>query len=213
MTVQELISLARGHFEGFDSGEALVFLQAVHNDLLRRVRVRPDSALDVDLVAGTGRYALPSDVLRIWDAAYVASSSESSPLRAKSVDELDSEDGGTWRRASTGMPLSYDERAGEVWLSPTPSLSTTDGYPKVVLQVTRTTALAMSDALPTAVPDWEAWLYGLCRRYAAMKSPASVQMFLALEKDAVERLQRFSLGKAARGRPVVRGRVPRIRTV
>lgn len=212
MTVSEIVSLARGHFETFDSGEALALLQPVHNALCRQVRVRPDESVSLLITAGVSEYAVP-DALRIWDVCYMKDASSSVPLRPRSVDELDYGTYGAWRREAGSSPVWYDERAGNLVLYPAPSVTSSGGYPKVVVTVSKSQTLEMATALPDAVCDHEAWLYGLCRRYAAMKSPDKVQMFVALEKDSLQRLKSYSQGKAIRQKPNVRSSIPRVNVV
>lgn len=211
MTVAELISLTRGHFDTFDSGEALTHLQAVHNNICRLVRVLPDESVDVSITAGASEYPI-ADLLRIWDAAYWKSATDSKALIPRSVDQMDLETHGAWRRDQSSTPVWYDERAGSLVLHPAPDTTTASGYPKVVLSVSLVQPLDMTTSLP-AVADHEAWLYGLCRRYAAMKAAYKLQMFMALEQEAMNKLRRFSQGKAARQKPNLRPMVPRVRVV
>jgi hypothetical protein len=209
MTVQKIISIARRHFDGFDDQEALTYLQAVHNKILRLVRVKPDEVYDQLLTAGVGSYALDPLISRIWAASYVSGPGDVRPLSPRSVDELDWQTKGLWRTQSTGTPIWYDERAGRLILYPTPSESTSSGYPIVSLVVQKTAVLSLSSDLPVAVDEYDAWVYGLCRKYAAEKARDQFPAFEALYRQALNELIAFSEGKSARQMPNIQADVPR----
>jgi hypothetical protein len=209
MTVQKLISAARRHFDGFDDQEALTYLQAVHNKILRLVRVKPDENYNQTLIAGVGSYALDPLISRIWSASYSGSSGDARPLYPGSVDELDWQTKGIWRTQPNGTPIWYDERAGRLILYPTPDTTTIDGYPSVPLVVQKTDALSLTDSLPIAVDEFDAWIYGLCRKYAAEKARDQFPAFEALYRQALNDLIAFSEGKSARQMPNIQADVPR----
>ena len=209
MTAQKIISLARRHFVGFDDQEALTYLQAVHNKILRLVRVKGDETYDQALTAGVGDMALDSAICRIWSAVYKASASDARPLYPRSVDELDWQTKGIWRTQPNGTPIWYDERAGRLILYPTPSESTVSGYPIVRLTVQKTDALALSTDLAVAVDEYDAWVYGLCRKYAAEKARDQFPAFDGLYRQALNELIAFSEGKSARQMPNIQANVPR----
>lgn len=209
MTAQKIISLARRHFVGFDDQEALTYLQAVHNKILRLVRVKPDETYDQVLTAGVGSMALDPLISRIWSAAYLSSADEVWPLYPRSVDELDWQTKGIWRSQPNGTPIWYDERAGRLVLYPTPSSSTSSGFPIVRLTVQKTEVLTLSSPLPVAVDEFDAWIYGLCRKYAAEKARDQFPAFEALYRQALNELIAFSEGKSARQMPNIQANVPK----
>src|SRR5579885_3452558 len=106
-----------------------------------------------------------------------------------------------WRTQPNGTPIWYDERAGRLILYPTPSASTVSGYPIVSLTVQRTDALASTSTLPVAADEYDAWIYGLCRKYAAEKERDQFPAFDALYRQALNELIAFSEGKSARQMP------------
>lgn len=209
MTVQKIISLARRHFATFDDQEALTYLQAVHNKILRLVRVKPDESYDVLLTADVGSYSLDPLISRIWSASYLASADDTRPLYPRSVDELDWQTKGIWRSQPSSTPVWYDERAGQLVLYPTPDTSSSDGYPKVSLVVQKTDVLSLTSVLPTAVDEFDAWIYGLCRKYSAEKARDQLAAFDGLYRQALNELIAFSEGKSAREMPNVQANVPR----
>jgi len=209
MTVQKIISLARRHFDAFDDQEAMTYLQATHNKILRLVRVKPDEDYDLPLIAGTASYALQSTISRIWSATYKTSSSDVRPLYPRSVDELDWQTKGIWRTQPNATPIWYDERAGRLILHPTPDTTTIDGFPIVTLTVQRTDTLTSTSTLPVALDEYDAWIYGLCRKYAAEKSRDQFPAFEALYRQALNDLVAFSEGKSARQMPNIQANVPR----
>ena len=210
MNARQLLSEVKSHFESFDENFALSRLQATHNDILRNIRVRPDETAEMtSMVAGTSEYDTPTGVLRIWEAAWYDSATDHRPLTPRSVDELDDQTKGVWRRADSGDPMYYDERGAKIIFYPAPDTATSAGYPKAVLYVSKTQTLTMATSLPD-VPDWDAWLYWTCERYAASKAPQMVQMFHVLRVDATSRLQAYSQGKIARVKPRIQPAVPRI---
>jgi hypothetical protein len=209
LTAQKIISLARRHFIGFDDQEALTYLQAVHNKILRLVRVKRDETYDQSLTAGVGDMALDSSISRIWSATYLSSADDVRPLYPRSVDELDWQTKGLWRSQPKGTPIWYDERAGRLILYPTPDTSTVGGYPIARLTVQKTDALTLSSALPTAVDEYDAWVYGLCRKYAAEKARDQFPAFEGLYRQALNELIAFSEGKSARQMPNIQANVPR----
>lgn len=211
MTVQQLINLARRHFQLFDEQEALTYLQGVHNKILRLVRIKPDETVDVSLTADTYNYTLATTIVRIWDARYVLSSTtgDSRPLYSRSVDQLDWETKGIWRTQPSATPIWYDERSGELILYPTPDTTTSAGYPKVTLTVQKTDVLTMASTLPTQVDEYDAWIYGLCRKYAAEKERDQYAFFDMAYRRALNDLISFSEGKAARDMPNIQADIPR----
>jgi len=209
LTAQKIISLARRHFTEFDDQEALTYLQAVHNKILRLVRVKPDEIYDQSLTLGVGSIALDPLISRIWSACYMSSSDDVRPLYPRSVDELDWSTKGIWRTQPPGTPIWYDERAGRLILYPTPDTSTVSGYPIVRLTVQKTDTLSLSSSLPTAADEYDAWVYGLCRKYAAEKARDQFVAFDGLYRQALNELIAFSEGKSARQMPNVQANVPR----
>jgi hypothetical protein len=210
MTVAKLISLARRHFDTFDDAEALTYAQAVHNKILRLIRVKPDEDVDISVTAGVNSYTLDANQLisRIWNATWYDSATSFRPLRPRSVDELDFQTRGIWRTQPASTPIWYDERAGKLILYPTPDTTTATGYPKVTLTVQKTDTLTTSTVLPTAIDEYDAWIYGLCRKYAGEKARDQFQMFDALYTQALNDLVAFSQGKAAREMPNIQPNIP-----
>jgi hypothetical protein len=209
LTAQKIISLARRHFESFDDQEALTYLQAVHNKILRLVRVKPDEIYNQALTAGVGDIALDPTISRIWSATYVSSEDDVRALYPRSVDELDWQTKGLWRSQLAGTPMWYDERAGRLILYPAPDVSTSSGYPIVALAVQKTEALSLTSVLPVAVDEYDAWTYGLCRKYAAEKARDQFVAFDGLYRQALNELIAFSEGKSARQMPNIQANVPR----
>jgi hypothetical protein len=122
---------------------------------------------------------------------------------------LDWQTKGIWRTQPAGTPIWYDERAGRLILQPTPDISTSSGYPIVSLTVQKTDVLSVSSALPVAADDYDAWVYGLCRKYAAEKARDQFPAFEALYRQALNELIAFSEGKSARQMPNIQANVPR----
>lgn len=209
MTAQKIISLTRRHFESFDDQEALTYLQAVHNKILRLVRVKPDEEYDQALTAGVGEVALDPLISRIWSATYVTSADDARPLYPRSVDELDWQTKGLWRSQPAGTPMWYDERAGRLILYPTPDTTTIGGFPIVALTVQKTDELSLGSSLPIAVDEYDAWVYGVCRKYAAEKARDQFGDFDGLYRRALNDLIAFSEGKSARQMPNIQANVPR----
>jgi hypothetical protein len=211
LNCQQVINLARRHFVTFDEQEALTYLQAVHNKILRLVRVKVDENVDLNMVAGTPNYAISSEIMRIWSVTAYDDVGMYRALRPKSVDELDYTYP-VWKSLNSGQPIWYDERAGEMIFYPTPNVTTVAGYPIIRLRVQKTDTLTMSTTLPTMVDEYDAWIYGLCRKYATEKEKDQLPFFEQKYKQALRDLEGYSQGKAVRGKPALHPVIPIPRT-
>lgn len=230
MTVRQIISRARGHWTdvGFDDIRGLEYVQEVHNKILRLVRVKPDEDVVIPLVANQRYYTLDTAINRIWNAMlFNTSASDFKPLYPRSVDELDQETRGIWRAIPAGTPIWYDERSGQLMLHPMPDTSASGGYPSVTLSVQKTDALTLESTLPV-VDVYDAWVFGLCKKYAEEKDtmfmrssrammrspfPLQLQKYNALYSQAMNDLIAWSEGKSAREMPNIAPAIPTPRII
>lgn len=226
MTVRKCISRTRRHFEVFDDINALEYMQEVHNHILSLCRVKPDENVDINLVQGQFTYALDPLVMKVWDARYInsATTGDSRRLEPRAVDELDFQTRGQWRYNPAGTPIWYDERSGQLVVIPAPDTATSAGYPIVRLVVQKSDTLTLDSVLPTAVHEYDAWVFGLGLKYAKEKGNVRVmaritkgtpltfspaQTFEYLYTQAINNLIAFTEGKSARERPNIQANVPR----
>jgi hypothetical protein len=122
-------------------------------------------ATDIDLVAGTQEYALPSNFLEETEVLYKNSSDEWSMLEKKQIRELDLE-GWNWR-ALTGDPSMYYIRGAYIGLVPYPDTSRT-GALRIDLAIRPTAFTSETDIPFDSNNEFYAYHDALCF-YVALK--------------------------------------------
>ena len=177
MTVDQVIARARQTFGSIPLSSAtspngLDLLNEVYGEMLFDVALLSQE-VDVTLTAGTNHYTLTTP-MRVFSARYVrsATTGDFRTLEPVSQDEQD-ERMLQYLRFQNSEPIEFwtlpkSDGTSELWLSPTPPTSTTGGYPKVTVRLTKYTAFSSgSDTLPVGLPSYEAFILGLCVKWAS----------------------------------------------
>jgi hypothetical protein len=131
---------------------------------LARVDVSP--YVFSSIVAGTERYDLPPDVVKVWVCRYgkVSDASQATTMAAVTIDQLENE--APDYRKTKGEPRAYYVLAGQIGLVPVPDTSSSGGVPFLAMEVSRAPTMADADSLPAHVNSADAWVYGVASLYA-----------------------------------------------
>jgi len=197
MTVQDIIDdVRREYAKGVSDAEVLYHLQQVHTDIITAVRLNVDDET-ITLTDGTKGYALDDDILKVWSAKYYRSASDAYGLKAIHLDELNS-DNPHWVITPDMEPRSFYIEQGFIYFHPTPPTTTSGGYPKVVITVSRDVTLATDTELPGYVRSAGAWVEAT--KEAIAKSKKDWESYSVFKSDAKEEL--IKLKNAVVGRNV-----------
>lgn len=193
MTVQQLIDRVQIDFPDQSEAECLSDLQSVYDELSFDYKLSPSTA-EISLTAGTGEYALPAGVTRVFEARYVSSASSATVLVQAHTDWLDNNYPG-WRSHDSGTPRYCYAEAGNIGLYPKPSETTSGSYPKVHADVTTRIDLGLSDDLPS-LADYGAFVDGVKAAICARTNDSRYPVYKDRHESGVRRLsiqvQRFN---------------------
>ncbi len=201
-TVADIVNQARVKYPDMDAtGLGVDLFNTVHNRILTQAQVQTDVETFSSLVSGTKVYDVQTTARKVWSALYYRSSTAGDlyKLKARSVEEFEAYLP-TYAGDASGTPQFYYVRFKndgqlDLGLHPTPDTSTSGGYPKVVLRVSRGAVLTSTGNLPLGVADYSAWVSGLMAEYARLKrGPDEAGQMLALAEHDLGNLQRFSHG-------------------
>lgn len=165
-TASDVVARIKLDFPQVPDAVVLAELNAVHVDILSWVKLTQDTEI-ITLTAGDGDYALDSDILRVWSARYESAANTFKPLVPTHLDELDRRNP-RWRTRAyaRGVPSHFYIDTSNLWLYPWPDTTASGGYPRVVLEVSRSVTLTGSDNMPAQAANSLAWEMGVCRRLA-----------------------------------------------
>lgn len=175
-TAADIINQARVKYPDMHpTGLGLDLFNIVHNRILTTAQVQTDIETFSSLVAGTKAYDVQTTARKVWSAVYFTSSTAGDLVKLKSysVEEFEAYSG-TYTGEDEGTPAYYyvrfkNDGQMELGLHPTPDTSSSGGYPKVVLRVSRGAQLTTSGNLPLGVADYSAWTSGVIAEYARLK--------------------------------------------
>ena len=209
-TVQTVIEIIQEH-EDIANLRALELLNEAHLFMLGRHHLVPDVTINITLTNGVGEYALPDNIISIWDAAYYSDANTHFPLRPTNIDTLYNTYGANWQLISPGQPWGFYERGGNIGLFPPPNATSAGGYPTVTLYCTQSATLGLGDTLPTTINTVYPWVYRVLIKQSPVTAPEKVayyeQRFVKAERELTEYIYR----RVARDRPRLAMKVPRLR--
>lgn len=203
---------ARKGFEDLTKEDFTNHINRVHKDILIRMPVRVNTE-DISLTSGTKEYALDSDIVKVWEAYRYDTSSTGEALTATSVHDLHL-DTPHFRFDANGKPKMFyvwnSVTTGDViGFHPTPDTTTSSGYPKITLHVTRENTLDMTTTLPTGVKDHQIYIEGVCY-YAAMDvMPEKAQFWFNAYQMEMDKNRRFYQNRNPDHSPSVAPRIYR----
>jgi hypothetical protein len=203
--------MCQEQLKSYSPVRCLELMNEAHLDIMGRCGLVPEGTLDIFLTANQQEYALDDSVVNIDDAVYWSSASSHFPLRPTNKDSLYEDYGPNWEvNISPGQPYAFYEMGGMIGFVPAPSITTSNGYPKVTLYVRQFTPLTLTGNFPTTINTVEPYVLHVLRYYAMKETPEKLPMFDALYKDKVKSIQDYVWRRTKRDKPRVFMRIPKI---
>ena len=208
MLVSDIVSDVQNHFPEATSAQIVAILNKIHARLCQQFRLVVGRETLSAFVAGTGEYSLPANVAEIYQATWYDSSSSFMVLQPTTVQTLDTRQQG-WRSMPSGYPLQYyvdgvlsvGGTQGTLGLYPAPSVSTSGGYPSLVLDVAYYQTLSSGSTMPPQVPSYDAWFFGVLSDLALQRNDARLKIYREREDEGITTLgQMVSQAQDARDR-------------
>lgn len=191
ITVASVISAVQAVFPEATSAEIVTHVNTVDRDLSCRIKLRR-TLTDVSLTASDDEYTISEQILRVWAARYVRSAARSDqyPLMEISREELNSRNR-NWNAAPDQAPTYYYldvDSTGDTTIGfwPAPPTTTSGGYPKVVMEVSRWATLTSGDSLPSKIKNIRAYKSGVCFYYAQERRKQEVAYWEAEYARAIK---------------------------
>lgn len=184
-------------------------LNLAHRDL---ISVAPDVARNettISVASGTHSYDLPSDIGEVLDAVWRTGSAAGQRLKFTTRQQLGNDLSGDnyWAYKAAGTPEYYALEGNvsggvtsqfKLILHPTPSVSTTAGFPAVVVVHSEAKTLANSDTIPEGATAASRFYRERAAMYLAQElRPDRVAEFKALSDEALQlSLRQWGLNSA-----------------
>lgn len=180
-TVNDVINQARQHFPDLTAANALVLFNDIYKEVMMDVDFEIEAVHNEPLVANQRTYPLPATVMQVHKVIYFESATVSKALAPGTLADLDKKSP-LWRTevATTEKPVAQWYTDGEkLGLYPAPATSASPTYPRVSIyyQPSPATDLVGTDPIPDNIPSIEAFLYGVCYRFAAAWNPTRTQFY------------------------------------
>lgn len=190
-TAQNVIDRVKLDFSSVPPAVILAELNVVHTELLFDIKLTADTET-ITMTAGTGSYALDADILRVWSARYESAANTFKPLVPTHLDEMDHLFP-RWRTTAyaQGTPSHFYIDTTNIWLYPWPSTTASGGYPRIVLEVSRSVALSVGTSLPTQANLTTAWEAGVMRRLARRMKDERLSYYDAEYEREMNKLRRL----------------------
>jgi hypothetical protein len=209
MTVLDIITRFRKRFGDCSASAALDLLNDSAREILYTIPYAKTS-IDVPLVANTAEYALAADYLRVWSGRYLrsANAGDFRELKETSEDQLDLDRPG-WRALEPDEPLAYyidsnESVGGVVGFFPTPNATSSVGYPKVILEVSKFTPyVADSDLLPVSPLVVNAFVDLMCYKRALDTKVQDAVAWKQISEDSLQRASEMFWGRSSRMHPTI----------
>ena len=174
--VQTILDQARIRFKDLTETQALAYLNLVYKEVIRDFPILLTQS-NYSITAGTQEYTLGETVTKIWDAQLASSSTDNTPLKGTTTDELDALQPG-WRYWTSGNPQFFyitrdSTGVNKLGLHPKPDTTTSGTYPRVETQVSKEPAsdLVAGDSMPNSIKDTVPFVFGICYRHAMIRYP------------------------------------------
>ena len=208
ISVQTVIGDFLSHFN--DAGQnvpsntyALGLLNTTHKVLCADIGLFESAQFTINLVAGQQYYALDDTIARLLAVYYAAAAGVYPMYVEESSEDILDETVPGWRSSviQAAPPSQYFTDGNMLGLYPTPSTSTSGGYPVLQLFTKAVTTLTYSGNLPSQVYTDNAWVYGMCELHAERKQPDQLER---MHKSAVKykmELLRLTQGRTVRQKP------------
>ena len=212
-TIAYCFTQAQRYFPEITQAEFIDLINEVDNEIQPQVKLVPQNTASINLVAGTATYAIGDAVDRIWDVAYISGVGQYLKLIPTSFDYLDYQMPG-WRNVVASVPSMYYYDGGNIGLYPPPGTTTVAGYPIIQLaEQTQNAAYGIGGSLPGAPHTPDAWVFGVCFKWAAMHHRGEAQQWMAAYKDKIDDLKVYISGRNVRKKPKIHVRTQPIRYV
>ncbi len=191
-------------FDNVGDTEALYLLQNADTHLNRAVKMTTETVTFTSLVSGTQEYAMDDDILAVWSARYIRTSTEGDEKRLieTSVDELD-EDPRTknWRGQAKGEPTHFYIDGSFIGFYPKPSTASSASYPQVSIETTQDVTLTASSTMRGTALNHQAWVYHMAFHAALSRSDERLEIFRKKMITEEHHLRRNIHGRNARNNP------------
>jgi hypothetical protein len=208
-TVAQCIAQAQYHLSDFPPSsdpQSLEIINDVQSDIVRVCVLYPDVPWVISLVSGQQEYALDPSIIHVLSAIWQWSANLGSqwPLQPTSVDQQDYQFQ-NWRAQNPQTPYRYYERGGNIGFVSAPNVTTVNGYPNVTIytQVEQPFA-STSSTLPAQTPTKDAWVWGMCARWATMQRRDDASGFADLATSARNDLIKYVNGRILRQKATIR---------
>ena len=187
--VKDIVRDVQLAFENANPVIVLDCINTIHRGLCYELPVIRDT-VTVSLTSGTREYALDETTASIMCATYYPDASGAYEiLEPVDMGDLDREDR-AWRQIPDGTPKGFYIFGGYIGFVPAPDTTTASGYPKVELEVTEFSTLAMGDSLPTSIKTKEVYVHGARMLYAQFVDINMVQGFEAMYRYHLQDTER-----------------------
>jgi len=206
-TKQDTIDRFKLHYPDADDTLAEQLFNEAHQQVLESIEAR-NSTEDISLTANTREYAISDNVVKIWEAYYKDSSTESSWVRLNPTSKQQLDDLGAWRlNAQPVRPgrfyettiASGDTATRGIGFDTLPPTTTgVSGYPKVTLYCTLIAELDYTDSLPQQIRDMSLYVYFMCWRWAVMRNPEQAKYWKDLFNEEMNDAKTVAKGILAR---------------
>lgn len=185
-TIQSICNRARDSYPNLTEANALIYLNEKLAEIFPSYGLRQKSTT-INLTAGTQDYDLPAGCGRIHSAELWTSASSYVTLTPTSADHKDAfED--DWRGdASRGNPDQYmvlsvpsgNNTKMVLRLRPIPSVTTSAGYPVVILYWTERQDLTVMENTPPEIGNPSFLIDWICYQHTCRREPAKSEKHLA----------------------------------
>jgi hypothetical protein len=222
ITIQDAINRALTRHPSISPTEAIQFATEVYRELIQAADVGRAS-VNVNVTDGVHNYLLPTSIYGVIDAEYRRSATETTRLMQVPEDKL-AEYISTYRTLhEKGDPIyisavQADNGTGIVTqfrLYPTPSVTTSGGFPIVTLHVTRQpSVITGSTPIPDRLANADVFVEGIWAKYARLYRdedfPMLEQRYQKAMDDAITSLRGIFRNESHQMVPDVIVRWPRL---
>lgn len=187
-TVNTIIAKVQERFADATSNAITDYINRVHRDVLSAIPELARHTFDITTVmSGTAQYDLPADALEVANVLYVTDANTATKLTRTSEDKL-VEEQPTWEFDQADTPTQFYVQGNNtssavsnltIYLYPTPSISSSSGYPRVRCYITECKTLIGTDSLPEGLASYGLYIEGACFYTAnALRGPEQAAAYL-----------------------------------
>lgn len=201
-TVQDIINTTQRVFPGMVNSVAKEHFDSTHREIVSQVHLHSDVEVLNSIVNGTAIYTLNTNVMGVYTCRWQINSTANAFVALKEVSrETIEQDDIEYLKRTAPIPEFFAIDGDQIYLFPTPTTNSVNGYPFIAMRVDAATTLNTDLQLPQSVPSHDAWKFGILKRYAEETGDPKINIYEKAWKDALSRLQnhRFTKNRFIQG--------------